>query len=159
VKSSAPGRTINITPTNPTKIADIRRHPMGSPKNSAAASVMVSGSACKIAVTLAMGMLNSAVRKKYAAPISPTMRKAMLPASRRETRANRTPIHHATTATAMVVKIPRRNSTWNNGISPASAFMKVSLIVKLAIEAIIRIAPVRLSDRAIAAPVLGWPRH
>ena len=59
-----PGRTISMTPTKPAKIATILRQPTGSRKNSAAASVIVNGSACMIALILAIGMLKSAVTKK-----------------------------------------------------------------------------------------------
>ena len=45
MKSDAPGRTISITPAKPTAIAASRFQPTGSRRNSAAASVSVSGSA------------------------------------------------------------------------------------------------------------------
>ena len=61
VKPSVPGRTMTRTPTKPTAIAAQRRQPTGSPRNSAAPSVTVSGSAWKIAEALAMGMWDRAV--------------------------------------------------------------------------------------------------
>ena len=64
-------------PPKPIRIAVQRRHPTGSPKNTALASVTVSGSICKSAVTLAIGMLKSAVRKNQAAATSATARKAI----------------------------------------------------------------------------------
>ncbi len=61
---SVPGRTMIITPTKPSSSASPRRQPTASPRNSAAPSVTASGIACRIAVALAIGMLNSAERNR-----------------------------------------------------------------------------------------------
>ena len=62
------------TPTNPIKIALQRRQPTFSPKKIAANIVTVSGNDWRIAVTLASGILDKAVRKAIVAPSSENAR-------------------------------------------------------------------------------------
>ena len=55
----------------------MRRQPIASPKNSAAPSVTASGTLCRMALALAIGMLKSAVRKQNVPAISPTLRRTI----------------------------------------------------------------------------------
>lgn len=61
-KPEVPGRMISMTPANPTRIAVQRRQPTGSRRSAAAASVVASGMTWRMAVALAIGMEDSAVR-------------------------------------------------------------------------------------------------
>ena len=74
LKPAVPGRTMMSTPMKPIAIASQRRHPTGSPNISAAPSVMISGSAWRIAVALASGIWAIADRKNSVPPISPITR-------------------------------------------------------------------------------------
>ncbi|MDZ7829510.1 MAG: hypothetical protein U5K33_08515 [Halofilum sp. (in: g-proteobacteria)] len=73
-KPPRPGWMISITPAKPTAIAAQRRHPTGSPRNSAAPSVTASGVACRIADALDSVVSTRAVMKLADAMTSPRLR-------------------------------------------------------------------------------------
>ena len=103
-----PGRMMIITPTSPTPMASQRRQPTASPRNSAAAMVTVSGSTCRIAVTLASGICASAVRKPIVAPTSARPRIITIQRSRPVRRGSSTPCRQAIMARRGAVIRPRR---------------------------------------------------
>ncbi len=70
----------------------------------------VSGSACKIAVTLAIGILKSAEMKKYAAATSASDRMPTSIQSRRDKATLNAPSQAAAMASVRLVKMPRRNT-------------------------------------------------
>ncbi len=76
LKPSAPGLTTISTPMKPAAMASQRRQPTGSPKISAAPSVIASDSDWKIADTLASGRWVIAARNVAVPPISPSTRSA-----------------------------------------------------------------------------------
>ena len=88
-----------------------RRQPTASPKTAQAIRVMVSGRACMIAVTLAIGILKRAVRKKNAVAVSARLRRSNSIASRGATRIGIAPMRQAMTETTLVVITPRRNKS------------------------------------------------
>ena len=71
------------TPIRPTKIATNLIGPARVPNTKCAATTMASGTNCRIAVALAIGMFNTADRKHAVIPISATVRTAMTTWSRR----------------------------------------------------------------------------
>ena len=137
---------ISKTPRNPITIAPIRRHPIGSERNSALASVTESGKACKIALTLANGILKSAVRKNHVAPTSINVRRIKRRRSVGDKLVGKGLMNRISTISSSVVVHPRRKSVWKSGRSIDNVFMKVSLTVNAVIDPIMSSAPRILSE-------------
>jgi len=132
-------------PQKPTKIATMRRCPMGSPNNTAPASVTVKGSNCKRATTFASGILNNAVRKNMVAIISKSERKAIHRRSGEGTDTRHCPSHQSAKAINRLDRTPRKTNSWKKGMAPCVALIHASLTVKANMLIIISRAPRALS--------------
>ena len=105
-----------------------RRHPMGSARKSAAAIVTASGSACKIAVTLAKGIYLRAVKKAIVVQISAPTRNHIRRMSCLAKFLSVTLVTQTISKTGGTVIILRKNTAWNKAISENRNFIKASLI-------------------------------
>ena len=94
-----------------------RRHPMGSARKSAAAIVTASGSACKIAVTLAKGIYLSAVKKAIVVQISAPTRNHIRRMSCLAKLLSVILVTQTISKTGGTVMILRKNTAWNKAIS------------------------------------------
>ena len=121
------------TPTKPSPIAVIRRQPTGSRSTTAATSVTASGSDCMIAERFASGIWVSAIRKVIVAITSPKQRNPISRVSCAPKRSCSPPMTRAIAASAVTVIAPRSSAASKVGMPVVTAFMQVSLKVKVAI--------------------------
>ena len=105
-----------------------RRHPMGSARKSAAAIVTASGSACKIAVTLAKGIYLRAVKKAIVVQISAPTLNHIRRMSCLAKFLSVTLVTQTISKTGGTVIILRKNTAWNKAISENKNFITASLV-------------------------------